>query len=64
MMFGGATLPEAPWAGCGNPQSLIDASTPDRVCQDILAAADAAGAERFAWFGYSGGGSKPPSALA
>jgi pimeloyl-ACP methyl ester carboxylesterase len=39
-----------------NPQTLIDASTPDRICRDILAAADTAGAERFAWFGYSGGG--------
>lgn len=30
--------------------------TPDRVREDVLAVADAAGAERFAWFGYSWSG--------
>lgn len=30
--------------------------TPDHVCADVLAVADTAGAERFAWFGYSWGG--------
>ena len=29
---------------------------PDHVCADILAVADAAGADRFAWYGYSWGG--------
>ena len=29
---------------------------PDRVCADVLAVANAAGAERFAWYGYSWGG--------
>jgi pimeloyl-ACP methyl ester carboxylesterase len=29
---------------------------PERVCADILAVADAAAAEHFAWFGYSWGG--------
>jgi pimeloyl-ACP methyl ester carboxylesterase len=29
---------------------------PDRVCADILAVADAAGVDRFAWYGYSWGG--------
>jgi pimeloyl-ACP methyl ester carboxylesterase len=29
---------------------------PDRVCADILAVADAAGIDRFAWYGYSWGG--------
>ncbi len=30
--------------------------TPDHACSDILAVADAAGAEHFAWYGYSWGG--------
>jgi hypothetical protein len=30
--------------------------TPDHVCADVLAVADALGAEPFAWFGYSWGG--------
>jgi pimeloyl-ACP methyl ester carboxylesterase len=47
---------EYPPSPGANPQHLIDASTPDRICQDILAGASVAGAERFAWFGYSGGG--------
>ena len=29
---------------------------PDHVCADILAVADAAGVDRFAWYGYSWGG--------
>ena len=29
---------------------------PDRVCADVLSVADAAGADRFAWYGYSWGG--------
>ncbi len=29
---------------------------PAQVCADILAVADAAGADRFAWYGYSWGG--------
>ena len=29
---------------------------PDRVCADILAVADAAHVDRFAWYGYSWGG--------
>lgn len=37
-------------------QAAVDGFTPDRVCEDILAVADAAGAERFAWYGYSWGG--------
>lgn len=34
----------------------VDSFDPNRVCADILAVADAAGADRFAWFGYSWGG--------
>ncbi len=30
--------------------------TPDHVCADILAVADAVGADSFAWYGYSWGG--------
>lgn len=37
-------------------QAFIDAFTADRVCNDILAVADQAGAERFAWYGFSWGG--------
>jgi pimeloyl-ACP methyl ester carboxylesterase len=36
-------------------QAFVDAFTPDRVCQDILAIADAEHADRFAWFGFSFG---------
>ena len=32
---------------------IDDVSTPDEVCADLLAAADAAGASRFVWYGYS-----------
>ena len=32
-----------------------DSFTPDRVSDDMLSVADAAGAERFAWFGFSWG---------
>jgi pimeloyl-ACP methyl ester carboxylesterase len=40
-----------------NSRANIDASqTADRVCADILAVADAAGVDRFAWFGFSFGG--------
>jgi pimeloyl-ACP methyl ester carboxylesterase len=37
-------------------QAFIDSFTVDRVCNDILAAADQAGAERFDWYGFSWGG--------
>jgi pimeloyl-ACP methyl ester carboxylesterase len=37
-------------------EAVVDVFTPDRVCADILAVADAAGADRFAWYGYSWGG--------
>jgi pimeloyl-ACP methyl ester carboxylesterase len=36
-------------------QGFVDSFTPDRVCADILAVADAEHAERFAWFGFSWG---------
>jgi pimeloyl-ACP methyl ester carboxylesterase len=36
--------------------AVIDSFTPDRVSRDILAVADAVGAEHFAWYGYSWGG--------
>jgi pimeloyl-ACP methyl ester carboxylesterase len=36
-------------------QAFVDSFTPDRVCQDILAVADAERAERFAWYGFSWG---------
>jgi hypothetical protein len=32
---------------------IDDVSTPDEVCADMLAAADAAGVARFVWYGYS-----------
>jgi pimeloyl-ACP methyl ester carboxylesterase len=35
--------------------SPSDSVTADRVCADIRAVADAAGAERFAWYGFSWG---------
>ena len=38
-------------ANAPNAKSL----TADRVCADILAVADAAGVDRFAWFGFSWG---------
>ena len=37
-------------------QAVIDTFTPERVSADILKVADAVGANRFAWFGYSWGG--------
>jgi len=37
------------------PQDVVESFTADRVCADILAVADAAGAQRFAWFGFSWG---------
>jgi pimeloyl-ACP methyl ester carboxylesterase len=37
-------------------QAFVESFTADRVSADILAAADAAGAARFAWFGFSWGG--------
>ena len=41
----------------GDDAVAVESSfTPDHVCDDILALADAAGLERFAWFGYSWGG--------
>jgi|SRR5262245_25833068 len=35
---------------------VIDSFTPDRVCADVLAVADAVGADRFAFYGFSWGG--------
>jgi pimeloyl-ACP methyl ester carboxylesterase len=32
---------------------VVDSFTPDRVRLDVLTAADAMGADRFAWYGYS-----------
>jgi hypothetical protein len=41
----------------GDDARAVESSfTPDHVCADVLAVADAAGVERFAWFGYSWGG--------
>jgi pimeloyl-ACP methyl ester carboxylesterase len=37
-------------------QGPVDSWTADRVCKDIVAVADHAGAERFAWYGFSWGG--------
>ena len=36
-------------------QPFIDSFTADRVCADVLAVADAVGASRFAWYGFSWG---------
>src|SRR5262245_39840921 len=36
--------------------AVIDSFTPVRVCAEILAVADAASIDRFAWYGYSWGG--------
>src|SRR5688572_7557389 len=36
--------------------SVIESFTPDRVCGDVLAVADAGGANRFAYYGFSWGG--------
>ena len=38
-----------------NSPANIASFTADRVCADILAVADAAGVDRFAWFGFSFG---------
>src|SRR5258708_39969519 len=37
-------------------QAVIDSFTPERVSADVLEVADAVGADRFAWYGYSWGG--------
>src|SRR2546425_5843649 len=37
-------------------QAFADSFTVDRVCADILAVADAVGADQFAWYGFSWGG--------
>ena len=37
-------------------RAAVASFDPDRVCADILAVADAAGVDRFAWYGYSWGG--------
>lgn len=37
------------------PAGIAVTQTADRVCGDILAVADAAGVDRFAWFGFSFG---------
>lgn len=37
-------------------QSVIESFTPGRVCGDVLAVADAVGADRFAYYGFSWGG--------
>ncbi len=39
-----------------NSPTNIASRTADRECADILAVADAAGVDRFAWFGFSFGG--------
>ena len=39
-----------------NSPANIASLTADRICADILAVADAAGVDRFAWFGFSFGG--------
>lgn len=39
-----------------NSPAAIASLTADRACADVLAVADAAGADRFAWFGFSFGG--------
>jgi pimeloyl-ACP methyl ester carboxylesterase len=36
-------------------KGFADSFTADRVCADVLAVADAAGAETFAWYGFSWG---------
>ena len=38
-----------------SPANIAVSQTADRVCADILAVADAAGVDRFAWFGFSFG---------
>jgi hypothetical protein len=34
-------------------QEFVDAFTAEQVCAEIVAVADAVGAARFAWFGFS-----------
>jgi pimeloyl-ACP methyl ester carboxylesterase len=34
-------------------RAVVDSFTPAHVCEDVLAAADACNADRFAWYGYS-----------
>jgi hypothetical protein len=34
-------------------RAVVDSFTPERVCEEVLAAADRVGADRFAWYGYS-----------
>src|SRR5215471_530382 len=41
--------------GTDNSPAGIASLTADRLCADILAVADAAGVDRFAWFGFSFG---------
>ena len=36
--------------------AAVTSFVPDRVCASVLAVANAAGVERFAWYGYSWGG--------
>ena len=48
---------DLPPAGSGGEAAKAATSfTPDWVCEAILAVADQAGAEHFAWYGYSWGG--------
>jgi pimeloyl-ACP methyl ester carboxylesterase len=47
--------PPAAIRGATTP-SVIESFTPDRVCTDVLAVADAVGADRFAYYGFSWGG--------
>jgi pimeloyl-ACP methyl ester carboxylesterase len=42
--------------GADTSPAGIASLTADRICADILAVADAAGVDRFAWFGFSFGG--------
>jgi pimeloyl-ACP methyl ester carboxylesterase len=55
-------LTDEQWAIIDYPPTGRDARivanrfTPDHVCADILAVADAVGADSFAWYGYSWGG--------
>lgn len=45
-----------PYGAGESGDSAPEVVTPDRVVRDYLAVADAAGADRFAWSGYSWGG--------
>jgi pimeloyl-ACP methyl ester carboxylesterase len=44
-----------PDPAANNSPAVIASLTADRACADILAVADAAGVDRFAWFGFSYG---------